>query len=159
VAETALPALTRKRVGYLLLCIFWLLAWLSAGAETTIIQHETRTKSFEDVVFDLEFAITQRNLRITARNDIGRGIRARGAKDFPQAMIIHFCNLSLAQEALELDPLFITYMPCRAAVYDHGDRIAVSTTSLPEDSDNPRVNTFSRKMNGILREILDFAVE
>ncbi|MBA2492406.1 MAG: DUF302 domain-containing protein [Gammaproteobacteria bacterium] len=126
--------------------------------QTPIIHAETRTKTFENVVFDLEFAITQRNFRITGRNDIGRGIRARGVKDFPQALIIHFCNLTLAQEALELDPFFITHMPCRVAVYDHGERITVTTTSLPEDSDDPRVKTFSRKLNVMLRRILNFAV-
>jgi len=146
-------------------CFMLVAACLSACAparghvQTPIIHAETRTKTFENVVFDLEFAITQRNFRITGRNDIGRGIRARGVKDFPQAMIIHFCNLTLAQEALELDPLFITHMPCRVAVYDHGERVTVTTTSLPEDSDEPRVNAFSRKLNIMLRRILNFAVQ
>ncbi len=140
------------------LCVF---TWLPTGAHagTEIIQREVRDKTFADVLFDLEFAITQRNFRITARNDIGRGIRKRGVEDFPQAMVIHFCNLTDAQEALELDPVFITHMPCRIAVYDHGDRISVSTTRLPEDFHDPRVNAFSRRINEKLREILDFAVE
>lgn len=162
-AETALPTLTlgHKRAGYLLLCTFCLLAWLPTGnhAQSGTIQQQTRTKSFEDVIFDLEFAITQRNFRITARDDIGRGIRARGVKDFPQAMIIHFCNLTLARAALELDPSFITHMPCRVAAYNHGDRITVSTTRLPEGTDRPRVNAFSRRINDVLREILSFAVQ
>lgn len=132
---------------------------LQAQPETQIIQQATSSKSFDDVIFDLEFAITQRNFRITARNDIGRAIRERGVKDFPQAMIIHFCNLTIAREALELNPVLITYMPCRAAVYDHGDRITVSTTSLRDDSDDQRMNEFARRINGILREILRFAVE
>jgi uncharacterized protein (DUF302 family) len=150
-----------RLAGYFILSTLCLFALLppSAHGENQVIQRESRTKSFEDIIVDLEFAITQRNFRITARNDIGRGIRQRGFKDFPQAMIIHFCNLTLAQEAMELNPLFITHMPCRVAVYDHGDRIVVTTTSLPEDSSDPRVDAFSRKINAILREILNFAVE
>jgi uncharacterized protein (DUF302 family) len=138
-----------------------LLTCVSADAHTQgrIIQEESRTKSFSDVVFDLEFAITQRNFRITARNDIGRGIRERGFTHFPQAMVIHFCNLTYAREALELDPSFITHMPCRVAIYDYGDRVAVSTTSLPEDSDDARVNAFSHRINGMLHNILNFAVQ
>jgi uncharacterized protein (DUF302 family) len=162
-AETALPLLVCDR--WQVICFILGTLCLSACApaaahsETEVIQRETHTKSFEDVIFDLEFAITQRNFRITARNDIGRGIRSRGFKDFPQAIIIHFCNLTLAQAVLELDPVFITHMPCRVAVYDHGNRITVSTTSLPENSDNPRVNAFSRKINAMLRGILNFAVD
>jgi uncharacterized protein (DUF302 family) len=145
----------------LLLAVVCLAAFAPAawGAEARIIQEETRVKSFEDVVFDLEFAITQRNLRITARNDIGGAIRARGFKDFPQAMIVHFCSITLAREALEIQPLFITHMPCRAAVYDHGDRVTVSTTRLPEDWDDPRANAFARRTNATLQEILNFAVD
>jgi uncharacterized protein (DUF302 family) len=150
-----------QRITFLVLSTLCLFACAHADgrAETEIIQRETRSKTFEGVLFDLEFAITQRNFRITARNDIGRAIRARGYKDFPPAVIVHFCNISLAREALEIDPLFITHMPCRAAVYDHGDRVAVTTTSLPEDFDDARANAFSRRMNIMLRQILKFAVE
>ncbi len=132
---------------------------LSAQARGQIIQEASHTKSFDDVVFDLEFAITQRNFRITARNDIGRGIRKRGFKQFPQAMVISFCNLTYAREALELDPDFIAHMPCRVGIYGYGDRVAVSTMGLPEDSDNPRINAFSHKINRMLHDILVFAVQ
>jgi uncharacterized protein (DUF302 family) len=139
---------------------FSLCAWApSIYAGTQIIHKEIRTKSFEDVVFDLEFAITQRNFRITARNDIGQGIRERGVKNFPNAIIIHFCNLTFARKALQLDPLLITYMPCRMAVYDDGGRVIVSTALLPENSSNAQINAFSRRMNDILRRIIRFAVK
>ena len=150
-----------RTVYYFILSVLCLLSWAppSAHAETHIIREETRTKNFDDVIFDLQFAITQRNFRITARNDIGRGIRQRGVKDFPQVMIIHFCNLTLARQALEIDIGFINHMPCRIAVYEHGDRIVISATSLPEDSDDPHVNAFSHRINGMLRGIMNFAVD
>jgi uncharacterized protein (DUF302 family) len=138
-----------------------LLSWplLAPAADPLVIQRESRSKSFDDVVFELEFAITQRNFRISARNDIARGIRARGIKDVPNTLIIHFCNLTFAREALEIDPLLITYMPCRVAVYEHGDRVVVSTMRLPEDMDDPRANAFARKINDMLNQIVNFAVE
>lgn len=133
--------------------------WASSiHADAQIIHKETRTKSFENVIFDLEFAITQRNFRITARNNIGRGIRERGVKNFPNAMIVHFCSLTLARKALQLDPLLITHMPCRMAVYDGGNRVIVSTTLLPENSNSAQINAFARRINGILRWIIRFAV-
>lgn len=160
--KTTLQSTMARSLGICCAAILALFPWaegLQAQPDTQIIQQTTSSKSFEDVIFDLEFAITQRNFRISARNDIGRAIRERGEKDFPQAMIIHFCNITIAREALELDPLLITHMPCRVAVYDHGDRITVSTTSLRDDSDDQRLNEFARRINAILREILRFAVE
>ena len=160
-AETSLSSITASfwraacLVGGLLCLWMWI---LPAHADAPVMQQGTSTKSFDDVIFDLEFAITQRNFRITARNNIGRGIRQRGFKDFPQVIIIQFCNLTYAREALEIDPNFITHMPCRVAVYDHGERIRVSTTSLPENTDEPRVNAFSHKINIMLHNILNFAV-
>jgi uncharacterized protein (DUF302 family) len=149
---------------WIIFLVFVALSSCSSASEEAhtsggIISRETRTKSFGDVLFDLEFAITQRNFRITGRNDIGGGIRERGAKDFPPAMIVHFCNLTYAREVLELDPLFITHMPCRIAVYIHGDSVVASTTLLPEDSGDPRINAFARKINAMLRQILRFSVE
>jgi uncharacterized protein (DUF302 family) len=135
------------------------LALVEAHADARTISLETRSKPYDDVLVDLEFAITQRNFRISARNDIGSGIRERGVKDFPPAMIVHFCNLTYAREALELDPLFITHMPCRVAVYVQDDRVVVSTTLLPEDARDPRANAFARKINAMLRQILSFAVD
>jgi uncharacterized protein (DUF302 family) len=149
----------RRAAFFLVLAFSLCTGSLHGQPETQVIQQATRSKSFEDVLFDLEFAITQHNFRITARNDIGRAIRARGARDFPRAVIIHFCNLTLAQEALEINPVLIAYMPCRAAVYDHGDRITVSTVSLRENQDDPRLAAFARKINGLLNEMLRFAVE
>jgi uncharacterized protein (DUF302 family) len=137
-----------------------LCAWapLTLIAQTEVIQRQALDKSFEDVIFDLEFAITQRNFRITARNFIGRSIRERGVKEFPRAQVIHFCNLTLAREALEIDPLFLIHMPCRVAVYDHGDRVTISTSTVPEKP-HSRMSEFSMRINRMLRAILRFAAQ
>ncbi|MGH8503593.1 MAG: DUF302 domain-containing protein [Gammaproteobacteria bacterium] len=158
-----IPALSRlmSSAAFILALAIGLLAWPlpAPAADPLVIQRETRSKSFDDVVFELEFAITQRNFRISARNDIARGIRARGVENVPNALIIHFCNLAFAREALEIDPLLLTYMPCRVAVYEHRDRVVVSTMRLPADADDPRANAFARKINGMLHQIIDFAVQ
>lgn len=149
---------SRTLVAALLIALFASPA-LSSGNDPLIIQRETRTKSFDDVIFELEFAITQRNFRISARNDIADGLRARGIESVPAAIIIHFCNLTFAHEALEIDPLLLTYMPCRVAVYGHRDRVVVSTMRLPEHLDDPRASAFARRINDILQRIVNFAVE
>ena len=116
-------------------------------------------KTFDDVVFELDFAITERNYRITGRNTIGKGIRDRGYENFPDVEVIHFCNLEYAREVLELDPGFVAQMPCRITIHEQNGGSVISLILLPQDHPEPRVNEFSRRMNGILREIVEFVVE
>ncbi len=110
-------------------------------------------------MFELEFAITERNFRITGRNSIGKGLRDRGYEDFSEVEVIHFCNLEYVYEALHIDPAFIAQMPCRITVHTEETKTVVSLILLPEDHINDRVNDFSRRMNVILREIGDFVLE
>ena len=106
-----------------------------------LIERARTDKAFDDVVFELEFAITERNFRITGRNTIGKGLRERGYDDFPDVEVIHFCNLEYAREVLEIDPGY------------------VSLILLPEDHADARINAFARRMNAILREIVEFVLE
>ncbi|MBI2801980.1 MAG: DUF302 domain-containing protein [Gammaproteobacteria bacterium] len=123
-----------------------------------IVRGET-SKSFADVILELDFAITERNFRITGRNTIGKGLRERGYKDFPDVEVIHFCNLEYAREVLLLDPGFVAEMPCRITVHEAHGKTVVSLVLLPEDHADRRVNAFAARMNGVLREILTFVLE
>lgn len=115
-------------------------------------------KNFADVIEELEFAITERNFRITGRNRIGRGIRKRGYPDFPDVEIIHFCSLEYAREVLAIDPDFVVYMPCRVAAHQQGKQVVVSAMLVPETHPDPRVRGFAQRMNKLVREIVTFAV-
>lgn len=116
-------------------------------------------KPFQDVIEELEFAITERNFRITGRNTIGKGIRKRGYPKFPNVEIIHFCSLEHAREVLTLDPGFVAEMPCRITVHEERDQVIISLILLPENHADPRVNAFAKKMNALLYEIVAFAME
>jgi uncharacterized protein (DUF302 family) len=115
-------------------------------------------KPFGDVIDELEFAITERNFRITGRNVIGQGIRERGYPDFPDIEVIHFCSLEYAREVLAIDPGFVAQMPCRITVHQEGGKTVISAILLPEDHTDARVNTFAHRMNALLREIVGFAL-
>jgi uncharacterized protein (DUF302 family) len=119
----------------------------------------TTDKPFDDVIFELEHAITERNFRITGRNKIGQGLRERGYKNFPDLEVIHFCNLELAREVLLIDPGFIVQMPCRITVHSTINGQVISLILIPDNHHDERVNDFARRMNGILREIVQFALE
>ena len=127
-------------------------------AAKLILRGET-TESFDDVILELDFAITERNFRITGRNTIGKGLRERGYTDFPDVEVIHFCNLESAREVLLLDPGFVAQMPCRLTVHRQGDKTVISVILLPEDHPDARVNAFAHRTNALLREILAFVLE
>ena len=117
------------------------------------------SKLFDDVVFELNFAITERNFRITGRNTIGEGLRNRGYSDFPNVEVIHFCSLELAREVLLIDPGYVAQMPCRITVHEDGLKTVITVITLPTDHPDERVNNFARRMNAKLDEIAHFAVE
>ena len=137
-----------------------ILCTLSFGGHCgqTVIEAKT-TKSFEDVVTDVEYAIIEYNFRITSRSHVGAAIRERGYPGFPSYQIIHFCNLTYAKEVLEIDPGFVKHMPCRITIREEEGNVIISSSLLPENSDDPRLNVFSRNINTMLRGIVDFAVE
>jgi uncharacterized protein (DUF302 family) len=122
--------------------------------ETYVV--DTR-KPYQDVVDDLEYAISERNFRITGRNTIGAGIRARGHARFPLMEIIHFCSLEYAREILEIDPDFLSLMPCRIAVRQAGSMTRVTAVLLPTGQKDARARQFVSRLNREIREIVDSA--
>lgn len=119
----------------------------------------TTDKPFADVVDELEFAISERNLRITGANEVGSALRERGYQDFPDMQVIHFCSLEYAREVLEIDPDYIAMMPCRITVHVRDGRTVITLILLPEDHPDARVNAFAARINELLREIAAFALE
>ncbi|MEX2481193.1 MAG: DUF302 domain-containing protein [Gammaproteobacteria bacterium] len=143
----------------LLLALAFAPVQASGGTESagTVVRYTT-AKSFADVIFDLNFAITDRNFRITGRNTIGAGLRDRGYTDFPDVEVVHFCSLERAREVLLIDPGFVAQMPCRITVHAHDGATIISVIMLPLDHPDARVNAFSRRLNAMLTDIAEFIV-
>jgi uncharacterized protein (DUF302 family) len=113
---------------------------------------------FALIVEDIEFAITERNFRITGRNTIGKGLRERGYSGYPDYEVIHFCNLENARAALDIDPGFVALMPCRVSVHTAGEDVVVSMLLLPETHTDPRLVEFARQLNRSLCDIQDYVL-
>jgi len=146
---------------------FFLLASLlilSACAQTPIgefipyYQAETE-KPYADVLAELEIAISEHNFRITGHSRVGKVIRDRGTKDFPEYDTLQFCNLTHAKTLLLMSPHAVRYMPCNIVTYQFQGKTIVRTHLMPTDTDNPELNHFSADMNIMLKAIVDFAVE
>lgn len=129
-----------------------------ATAETRVepLRYQGSTeRSLDEVLLDVDIAITNHNYRITSRNRIGAAIAERLGESFPAADVIQFCNLEYARRLLEIDPGFIVYMPCQVAVYQVDASIVVSTWLLPGLP--PPADEIGASINAVLRDIVDYA--
>ncbi|NOQ35000.1 MAG: DUF302 domain-containing protein [Methylococcaceae bacterium] len=127
--------------------------------ERVFYYEATTTKPYDDVLAELEIAITEHNFRITGHSRVGKVIRDRGTKNFPNYDTIQFCNLTHAKTLLQMSPHSVKHMPCNVVTYEYNDKIIVKTHLMPVGTDNIELNRFSEKMNLMLKEIVDFAVE
>ena len=115
------------------------------------------SKSFDDVLADLEFAIGEQNFRVTGRNTIGDTIAKRDNIDLPASTVLHFCNLDYARQFLQVAPQYLLHMPCRIVIYEQAGKVTVEARLLPEN--DPAVRPMSQKINRILEAIVSSAVE
>ncbi len=130
---------------------------LGCTNETDQLYEETTQKSFANVVQDAEFAITENNFRITNRLHIGSAIKKRGSIDFPQNEIILFCNLTIAEEMLKIEPRYINYCPYKVTITDSDGYITIGTRLLPLKTSNPKMDKVAKNLNKILRSMVEYA--
>ena len=130
-----------------------------SSAELTHYYQAETTKPYDDVLAELEIAISEHNFRITGHSRVGKVIRNRGTADFPEYDTIQFCNLTRAKEMLLMSPHDIRHMPCNVVTYAFEGKTIVKIRLLPIETDNPKLKQFYGKMNQILKQIVDFSVE
>ncbi len=133
-------------------------AQIPKGEFVPFYQTETE-KPYADVLAELEIAISEHNFRITGHSRVGKVIRDRGTKDFPDYDTLQFCNLTHAKTLLLMSPHAVRFMPCNIVTYEYNGKTIIRTHLMPTDTDNPALNAFAQKMNHMLKEIVDFAAE
>ena len=69
------------------------------GEFVPFYQAETN-KPYDDVLAELEIAISEHNFRITGHSRVGKVIRERGTQNFPEYDTVQFCNLTHAKTLL-----------------------------------------------------------
>jgi len=152
--------ITRLKIGKLSLqtiSICSLAFLLGCTNDADQIYEKTTQKSFQDVLQDAEFAITENNFRITNRLHIGKAIKERGNTDFPQNEIILFCNLEIAEDMLKIEPRYINYCPYKITVTESDGTVTIGTRLLPPLTDNPEMDNISKYINTILNSMVEYA--
>jgi len=132
-----------------------------ANTETAIQSsyRQTSDKPLTQILEDAEFAITERNIRITGRLHIGEAIRDRNNPGYPDYEVILYCSLTFAKKMLEMEPALITVCPGRITVRSHGDDYLIEAPLWPELDDTGPLKSLMQSMNGMVREIVDYAAE
>jgi uncharacterized protein (DUF302 family) len=125
--------------------------------ESNQIFEKSTNKSFAEVIQDSEFAITENNFRITNRLHIGDAIQKRGNTDFPQNEVILFCNLTMAEEMLKIEPRYINYCPYKITATEFEGKTLIGTRLLPIKTDNKEMDKIAKKINKTLRLMVEYA--
>ncbi len=141
----------------LLIILCFLMALISCTNEPNQLYEKSTTKQFTDVIQDTEFAITENNFRITNRLHIGEAIQERGNTEFPQNEVILFCNLTIAEEMLLIEPRYINYCPYKITITDSDGPIIIGTRLLPTKTGNREMDIFSKNINKILHSMVEYA--
>lgn len=112
-------------------------------------------KEFDDVIEDLLIVIAEHNFRLNQHARIGKAIAKRNNISFPQATVLHFCNLDYARQLLEMAPDYLLRMPCRVSVWPKSAKSTIiEVWLLPED--DKRTVEFAKKINAILIDIVTY---
>jgi len=149
------------------LSLAFLFLFMQSGCTTEVdenINHDyyyqvETDKPFEEVLDDAIFAITERNFRLTSHLHIGKSIRDRKNPDFPDYEVLLYCNLSHAKKMLELDPNMISSCPGRITVRQNGDTVNITAPLWPEKMKDNELKLHMQKLNGLIREIVDYAAD
>ncbi len=121
------------------------------------VYEKATDKPLADILEDIDFALTEQNLRIVDHLHIGQTIRSRGTENFPDYEVITYCSLTFAKEMLELEPELINACPGRITVRQTGDSFIISAPLWPEQGNKPELNKLMHNMNKLVRKIVDFA--
>lgn len=144
---------------FFILCILSGIVYPCHAGENSLTYQMRTTKPFQQVLEDLEFAVSERNFRITNTLNIGKGIQLRGYEDFPENSVVLFCNLKLAKRMLELDPLYLNHCPYRVNLREINNQVIITAMLLPDTGVNAELDQLIRGINDKLIQIVEFGAE
>ena len=120
----------------------------------------TTDRSYEAVSDAVKRAAKEHGFRVSNVHNIAGSLKKEGL-EIPPYETIEVCNSRLAAEVLKAEPRLGAVMPCRIAVYRHGDKTVASMilpsrlmTLFPE---NPTVEKAAAQVDQAMKAIIDEA--
>ena len=133
----------------------------------------TVTGRFEEVLSDIRTAAASRNFPVTNERDyksvFEERLRQLGKESaqgilFEHYVLLEFCNVMVALEALNADLRMGVFLPCRMAVFQKKGSGAVTLLTVnprfyPKILGNPALHGLADKVEPVIREIFNTVAE
>ncbi|MCB5184507.1 DUF302 domain-containing protein [Methylobacillus gramineus] len=118
--------------------------------------------TYEDVVDSLKVVSEGENFVNPANLPIGEHLRVRGQAPEGPLEVRAFCNLGLGAEIMLDHPEFVTFAPCRIAIYQRNHQLYLGLARPTFDlqsihNPTPRAQKAAQELERILLHIIDKA--
>jgi uncharacterized protein (DUF302 family) len=113
---------------------------------------------FEDAVARVKQALAARGFGVISEIDVAATLKSKLDVDMGAYRILGACNPSYAYEALQLEPLIGTMLPCNVIVREeapgHVEVAAVNPIASMQAVDNIELIAIAREVEARLKEML-----
>jgi len=127
--------------------------------EPTYLEVES-SESLEDTVKSLKAAIIGNNYRLIRVQNLDFGL-VKAKREDTHKVVIYFCNFSLLNKALAVDPRVGLFLPCRLTVVEHKGKVkvlAINPTHLSRLFNNDELNQLCVGMRQTYEAIMNEAI-
>ncbi len=94
-------------------------------------------------------------------HDVSKILEDKGVPLSYSCVIVEVCSPKHASQVLSKNPYISTAMPCRIAIYEHGDRRMVSTmapTAMLEMFNEPELRGVAEEVERLMKEIIEESI-
>jgi uncharacterized protein (DUF302 family) len=93
------------------------LSYTKMGVQIAKVQVQ-KGVSFDDAVESLKLRANQHNLKLVGSSPLYKEIEALTGKPSKRMEIFSFCDGLVAQQMISINPLMISFMPCRISIVE-----------------------------------------
>jgi cytochrome c oxidase cbb3-type subunit 3 len=107
----------------------------------------------------LKAAAVGANFRIIREQHFEQGYVEKGKED-SKKIILYFCNFSMLNKALSIDPRVGLFLPCRVTLIERDGKVSMITvnpSAMSKKFNNAELSKICEQMSGMYREILEEA--
>lgn len=114
--------------------------------------------SFEDALLRTKEALKKEGFGVLTDIDVRETLKAKIGVDFPNYRILGACNPALAHEALKLERLVGTMLPCNVVVRAAGEGqtevAAIDPVASMQAIDNPALKIAAQQVKSKLERVI-----
>ena len=121
-----------------------------------LISYES-PRSLTDTVKVIKHAITGKNFKVIRVQYLNQGLVKEG-KENKKQVVIYFCNFSLLNRALAIDPRAGMFLPCRITAVENNGKVTVMASNplyMSRFFNNHELNKLCHEMHDVYVDIVE----